>query len=67
MDIFEKLKENVKMELRYSSGYPNCSEYDYAYECAMHDARKKMLKIIDQIEQEYRHHARKNYQDTQIL
>lgn len=53
MSVFEKIKEKLITKLNYSSGYPNCSEYDYAYECAMNDARKQAIEIVDQVEKEH--------------
>ena len=52
MNVFEKIKEKIIMKLNYSSGYPNCSEYDYAYECAMSDARKQVIEIVEQVEKQ---------------
>lgn len=52
MNVFEQIKEKLRMKLNYSSGYPNCSEYDYAYECAMSDARKQVIEIVEQVEKQ---------------
>ena len=38
--------EQLNKELSFSSGYPICSEYDYAYECATNDSRKKAIEIV---------------------
>ena len=54
MNVFEQIKEKLIMKLNYSSGYPNCSEYDYAYECAMSDARKQAIEILEQVEKEHK-------------
>lgn len=53
MNIFEKIKEKLKKELKYDSGYPICSSTDYTYECAMHDAQIGAIDIINQLEKEY--------------
>lgn len=53
MNVFEQIKEKLITKINYSSGYPNCSEYDYAYECAMNDARKQAIEIVEQVEKEH--------------
>lgn len=52
-EVFEKIKKNLVTELTFCSGYPNCSEYDYAYEVAMYDARNKATAIVNQVAEEY--------------
>lgn len=41
-----KILEFVNKEFQYYSGYPNCSEGDYMYECAMKDARDKIKAFL---------------------
>lgn len=53
-EVFEKIKKNLVTELTFCSGYPNCSEYDYAYEVAMYDARNKATAIVNQVAEEYK-------------
>lgn len=52
-EVFEKIKKNLVTELTFCSGYPNCSEYDYAYEVAMYDAQNKATAIVDRVVKEY--------------
>ena len=46
IDDFHK---KIDAELRFCSGYPNCGEYDYAYEIAFYDARNKADDIAEQL------------------
>lgn len=52
-EVFEKIKKKLATELIYYSGYPDCSEYDYAYEIAMQDANNKARKIVNEVAEEY--------------
>lgn len=42
----DKVLEFVNKEFQYCSGYPNCGEGDYMYECAMTDARNRIKAFL---------------------
>ena len=44
-EVIEEYQKRLDKELYYFSGYPNCGEYDYAYEVAFYDARRKSNNI----------------------
>lgn len=48
-EAIDDLIEKLDMKLTYYSGYPNCSEYDYALECALNDARRKVKEIAKEL------------------
>ena len=50
-DAIDEFREKVYEEITFYSGYPNCSEYDYAYEIAFSDARNICGKIAEQMKE----------------
>lgn len=50
-DAIDEFREKVYEKITYYSGYPNCSEYDYAYEIAISDARNICGKIAEQMKE----------------
>lgn len=45
----DEFVNTLNIELVYCSGYPNCGEYDYAYEVAFADARRKVQEVADKL------------------